>query len=117
MSDTLGDLLDASEALPCPDDCDEIRAMIIENRRLFEQYRDAVSAKESPQLAEAAARDLADIYSQVFGAWALLRRVNGDAARRDALRRYVVEAQAFATGRLNALQNGSYDSWLNKSDT
>jgi hypothetical protein len=29
----------------------------------------------------------------------------------------VVEAQAFATGRLNALQNGSYDGWLNESDT
>jgi len=117
MSDTLGELFDASEALPCPDACDDIRSMIIDNRRLYEQYRDAVSEKESPKLAEAAARDLADMYSQVFGAWALLRRANGNAGRRDALRRYVIEAQAFATGRLNALQNGSYDCWLNERDT
>ncbi len=116
-NDVLSDLFDAYEAEPCPPGLEHVRDMIVANRGLFVEYRDAVAATGSARLADAAARDLADIYSQLYGAWGLLRRQAGDATRIQQLKRYVIEANAFASGRLTALRSGCYDDWLDASES
>ena len=111
-ADVLMDLFDdwADEAYPA--NMQDVVAQIAENRQIFHEFLDAVNGQGNDRLADAVARDLADMYSQIFGAYALLRHTRGDETREEHARQYVVDAHAFATARLVALKKGRYDRWL-----
>ena len=117
MSDVLAELFDAATATGHPDHLSDVAAMIVDNRGLYSQFVAELHEKGSPKLSDAAARDLADIYIQLFGSYSLLRRTNNDAKREQLLRQYVVDANAFAAGRLLALRNGRYDKWLTNQES
>lgn len=111
-SDVLADLFDDWAARDYPPDVQDIADQISENRSLFNEMRDTISSYDSTSLADAAARDLADVYSQVFGAYALLKHTGGDSRRADFARRYAINACAFATAKLVSLRKGRYLHWL-----
>ena len=117
MSDVLADLFDAAAEADYSDDLADVRTLIAENRGLHSQFVTELNDRGSPKLSDAAARDLADIYIQIFGSYSLLRRTNNDAKREQLLRQYVVDANAFATARLLALRNGRYDKWLTNQES
>ena len=112
MADVLMDLFDEWADDEYPAKYQDIAAQIAENRQVFHEFLEAVKGQGNARLADAAARDLADMYSQVFGAYALLRHLRDDAEREQLTRQYVVDAHAFATARLVALKKGRYDRWL-----
>lgn len=111
-ANVLMDLLDDWADENYPGELQDIAAQISENRQIFHEYLEAVNGQGNDRLASAVAQDLADMYSQIFGAYALLRHVRGDREREQLARQYVVEAHAFATARLVALKKGRYDRWL-----
>lgn len=89
----------------------DIATQIAENRRLFAKMVHIVRGHESPEFADAVARDLADVYSQLFGAYVLLQHASNDKRREQSARRYAIDAFAFVTGRLTALERGKYARW------
>ncbi len=112
QADALGDLFDEWAAADYPAAVADVADQVRRNRELCRQLLETIKARGSQAFADAAARDLADVYSQVFGAWALLRQA-ADAPGGDALaRRYALDAYAFAVGRLAALEKGRYSKWL-----
>lgn len=112
MADCLMDLFDDWADDKYATQLHDIVAQIEENRQIFHEFLEIVQGQGNTSLASAVARDLADMYSQVFGAYALLRHVRDDAEREQNVRQYVVDAHAFATAKLVALKKGKYDRWL-----
>lgn len=111
-SDVLGDLFDTWAGLDYPEHIHDIAAQVAENRALFNEMRATIESLGAGALADAAARDLADAYSQVFGAYALLQHVGGDSRRASLARRYAIDAWSFAKAKLAAIRKGRYSHWV-----
>jgi hypothetical protein len=66
---------------------------------------------DNDSVKDAAARDLADMYSQIFGSYLLLRQAVVDSARTENAKQYAIASFASAEEKLAALKKGKFDKW------
>jgi hypothetical protein len=114
LADVMKDEYDEWARGEYPDTSGDIAEHIAECRRLFYEYLEILKDHDNPRLNSAAAKDLADTYSSIFGAYLLLRGAAGDPDRESIAREYAIKSYSLATSRLAALRKGAYDKWRNE---
>jgi alkylation response protein AidB-like acyl-CoA dehydrogenase len=112
IADVLSDMFDNCAAQEYAPNLRDIVAQIGENRMLFAKMLRFIRERKSPTFADAVARDFADVYSQIFGAYVLLQHVGNDERRERLCRRYAIDAFALATANLAAMGRGKYAHWM-----
>ncbi len=111
ISDVLKEQFDLWQGADYPAETSDILALIGEIRQQFDEYVLILREYDNDRVKDAAARDLADIYSQIFGSYLLLRGAAVDAARVQLARQFAIQSYASTVSKLTALLKGKYDKW------
>lgn len=111
LSDVLREQFNQWQDASYPDRFGDIGVLIDETRARFDDYLAMIQGSGNDRVKDAAARDLADIYSQIFGSYLLLRGAAIDPARGDYARQFAIHSFASADSKLTALRKGKFDRW------
>ena len=116
LSDVLRDLFDEWQADDYPERLGEIAANIAQSRAIFDEYLGELRQRDNRRLNDAAARDLADIYSGIYAAYLLLKSARSGQEREVYAKRFAIHANSAARASLEALKKGLFDHWLDVRD-
>jgi alkylation response protein AidB-like acyl-CoA dehydrogenase len=111
LSDILKEQFDQWQSEDHPAEFSDIVVLISEARGRFHEYLEIVRDYASDRIKDAAARDLADIYSHIFGSYLLLRGAVADPGREWLARQFAIQSYASAVAKLTALRKGKYEKW------
>jgi len=111
LGDVLTDQFDRWQNATYPERLSDIVMLISETRARFDEYLATIQAIDNDKVKDAAARDLADIYSQIFGSCLLVRSAATNTNREQAARQYAIQSFASADSKLTALRRGKFDKW------
>ena len=111
IGDVLRDQFDEWQSAGYPDHLDDIVTQIGATRARFDEYLEVLKGFENDRIKDAAARDLADIYSQIFASYLLLRLAADEAGQEHSARQFAILSYVSADSKLTALRKGKYDRW------
>lgn len=111
VSDVLKDQFDAWQSDDYPTELGDIVTLIRETRTIFAEYVAIVRDHKNDRLTSSTARDLADIYSSIFGSFLLFRSVIADNGREQLARQFAIDSLASAVSKLTGLKRGKYARW------
>jgi alkylation response protein AidB-like acyl-CoA dehydrogenase len=112
VSDVLTELFDQWHSTDYAAELGDIVSMIGDTRVQFDEYLAVLRDYDNDRVKDAAARDLADIYSQIFASYLLLREAAVDPDREKSARQFAILSLASVISKLTALRKGKYDNWV-----
>ena len=111
VSDVLKEQFDLWQSADYPDGLSDIAGLIGETRVHFDEYLAILRDYDNDRVNDAAARDLADIYCQIFGSYLLLRDAVADPDREQSARHFALLSLSSVISKLTGLRKGKYDKW------